>query len=342
MAKARAWTRMSSESCVSPQRAKTRVDLLVGLDVARLDEGRPDGLGQGPHALLDQALDRREADLGALGVERLGDPPGDRVVVGDAEDERRLALEQSHPVLRAVSSPGSLPSARWHRIDCATALRGVRGLVLDADGVIVLKGEPLPGSVDAIRSLQDRGIPFRVVTNFSQMHRETLARWMGKSGLAIDPARIITADLGHRRPHRGGPSRPAVAACSPPRTRAASSTASGSSPRTRPMPLPAGEVAAVVHRRCRRRPVVPEHGRRLPAGPGRSGPPGDAPQPVVAHPGRDDPRRGGVRGRRSSSRPASGRRSSASRRPPSSGKPSPGCSADLGERRAAIGVRDGR
>ena len=72
------------------------------------------------------------------------------------------------------------------------ALRGVRGLVLDADGVIVLKGEPLPGSVDAIRSLQDRGIPFRVVTNFSQMHRETLARWMGKSGLAIDPGRIIT------------------------------------------------------------------------------------------------------------------------------------------------------
>ena len=72
------------------------------------------------------------------------------------------------------------------------ALRGVRGLVLDADGVIVLKGEPLPGSVEAIQRLQERGIPFRVVTNFSQLHRETLAGWFAKGGLAIDPERIIT------------------------------------------------------------------------------------------------------------------------------------------------------
>lgn len=72
------------------------------------------------------------------------------------------------------------------------ALRGVRGLVLDADGVLVLRGEPLPGSVDALRTLQGKGIPFRVVTNFSQLHRATLAGWFGKSGLTIDPKRIIT------------------------------------------------------------------------------------------------------------------------------------------------------
>jgi HAD superfamily hydrolase (TIGR01450 family) len=72
------------------------------------------------------------------------------------------------------------------------ALRGVRGFVLDADGVIVLKAAPLPGSVEALRVLGDRGTPFRVVTNFSQLHRETLAGWFGKGGLLIDPARIIT------------------------------------------------------------------------------------------------------------------------------------------------------
>ena len=55
------------------------------------------------------------------------------------------------------------------------ALRGVRGLVLDADGVLVLQAKALPGSVEAVRSLDERGIPFRVVTNFSQLHRETLA-----------------------------------------------------------------------------------------------------------------------------------------------------------------------
>ncbi len=72
-------------------------------------------------------------------------------------------------------------------------LAGVRGLILDADGVLVLKGAALPGSVDAVRSLGDRGIPFRVVTNFSQLHRETLGARFAEGGLSIDPARIITA-----------------------------------------------------------------------------------------------------------------------------------------------------
>jgi HAD superfamily hydrolase (TIGR01458 family) len=46
--------------------------------------------------------------------------------------------------------------------------------------------------MEAVRSLTARGIPFRVVTNFSQLHRETLADWFGRGGLAIDPGRIIT------------------------------------------------------------------------------------------------------------------------------------------------------
>jgi HAD superfamily hydrolase (TIGR01458 family) len=73
------------------------------------------------------------------------------------------------------------------------ALDGVRGLVLDADGVMVLKGAPLPGAVGAVRTLQDRRIPFRVVTNFSQLHRETLAGWFAQAGFAIEPGSIITA-----------------------------------------------------------------------------------------------------------------------------------------------------
>src|SRR4051794_27696725 len=73
------------------------------------------------------------------------------------------------------------------------ALRGVRGLVLDADGVLVLQAKALPGSVDAVRSLDERRIPFRVVTNFSQLHRDTLAGWFEKGGMPLAPDRIITA-----------------------------------------------------------------------------------------------------------------------------------------------------
>jgi HAD superfamily hydrolase (TIGR01450 family) len=72
------------------------------------------------------------------------------------------------------------------------AVQGVRGFVLDADGVLVLRGEPLPGAVDALRGLEARGIPFRVVTNFSQVHRSSLAGWFSKHGLTVDPDRIIT------------------------------------------------------------------------------------------------------------------------------------------------------
>ena len=146
---------MSSESCCSRHSVEHVPDLLVGPDVAGDDEGRADRCGERSDALLDQAFDRGEPDLGALIVEGAGDPPGDRVVVGDAEDERRLAIEQSHLVLRATRR-----RAAYHRPmtrdGLRQALRGVRGLVLDADGVIVLQGQPLPGSIDAVRRLEDR------------------------------------------------------------------------------------------------------------------------------------------------------------------------------------------
>ena len=72
------------------------------------------------------------------------------------------------------------------------ALQGVRGFVLDADGVLVLRGEPLPGAVESLHRLEALGVPFRVVTNFSQLHRSTLAGWFSKGGLTVDHDRIIT------------------------------------------------------------------------------------------------------------------------------------------------------
>jgi HAD superfamily hydrolase (TIGR01450 family) len=75
--------------------------------------------------------------------------------------------------------------------DLSEALAGVRGLVLDADGVIVFKGELLPGAADALARLTRIEIPFRIVTNFSAAHRATLSARFGDG--AVPGNRFITA-----------------------------------------------------------------------------------------------------------------------------------------------------
>ena len=78
--------------------------------------------------------------------------------------------------------------------DLRTALDGVRAFVLDADGVLMYRGAPIPGSPEALLELRRRKIPHRVVTNFSSAHRSTLAAAFGKAtGLPVDGAEIITA-----------------------------------------------------------------------------------------------------------------------------------------------------
>ena len=84
-----------------------------------------------------------------------------------------------------------LPAARR---DLRAALDGVRAFVLDADGVLLYRGEPIPGSPEALVELRRRAIPYRVVTNFSSAHRSTLAAAFGKAtGLSVDGTEIITA-----------------------------------------------------------------------------------------------------------------------------------------------------
>ena len=72
-------------------------------------------------------------------------------------------------------------------------MTGVLALLLDLDGVIILKGEPVPGSVDAIRRLEERRIPYRIVTNTSLVSRASLSRWAAKLGNEIPPERFQSA-----------------------------------------------------------------------------------------------------------------------------------------------------
>ena len=94
--------------------------------------------------------------------------------------------------------------------DLRAVLAGVRALILDADGVLMYAGRPLPGAVDALRQLERASFPYRVVTNYSSAHRRTLAAGVSRSfGIPVDPRRLITAAstaAAHTaRHHRGEP-----------------------------------------------------------------------------------------------------------------------------------------
>jgi HAD superfamily hydrolase (TIGR01458 family) len=72
-------------------------------------------------------------------------------------------------------------------------LAGVRGLLLDLDGVILLRGEAVPGAVDAMARLTAQGIPYRILTNTSLVSRATLAGRLARTGIEVPPAWIVSA-----------------------------------------------------------------------------------------------------------------------------------------------------
>jgi len=75
----------------------------------------------------------------------------------------------------------------------AAALAGVRGFLLDLDGVVILAGRPIEGAAEAIDALDQRGIPFRIVTNTSLMSRRMLSDWGTRIGLSLAPEQILSA-----------------------------------------------------------------------------------------------------------------------------------------------------
>ncbi len=106
------------------------------------------------------------------------------------------------------AAPGAGPAA-----DPGAALRaalsGIRGFLLDLDGVVILAGRPIDGAVEAIATLDRRGVPYRIVTNTSLLSRQELARWGRRVGLDLPPERILSAlSLSAAYTRRRHPGRP--------------------------------------------------------------------------------------------------------------------------------------
>lgn len=73
------------------------------------------------------------------------------------------------------------------------ALDGVRALLLDLDGVIVVAGRLVPGAAAAIAALAPRRVPYQIVTNTSAVSRQTLSHYAHQLGAPIPAERFESA-----------------------------------------------------------------------------------------------------------------------------------------------------
>lgn len=69
----------------------------------------------------------------------------------------------------------------------------VDGLLLDIDGVLAVSWQPIAGSVEAMRWIRERGLPFRLITNTTTHTRSDLASTLGSAGFDVAPEEIVTA-----------------------------------------------------------------------------------------------------------------------------------------------------
>ncbi|MGV9826932.1 MULTISPECIES: HAD-IIA family hydrolase [unclassified Gordonia (in: high G+C Gram-positive bacteria)] len=82
------------------------------------------------------------------------------------------------------------------------------GVLLDIDGVMVTSWQALPGAVDAIKTLADRGYPRMFLTNTTSRSRAQIAEALGNCGFDVGADEILTAAkltaefLSRNYPHR--------------------------------------------------------------------------------------------------------------------------------------------
>ncbi len=69
---------------------------------------------------------------------------------------------------------------------------GIRGLLVDLDGVVYIGDDPVPGAAGVISWLQEEGCPFRFVSNSTRKSVRGIARRLSEMGIQAGPDRIVT------------------------------------------------------------------------------------------------------------------------------------------------------
>jgi HAD superfamily hydrolase (TIGR01458 family) len=86
-------------------------------------------------------------------------------------------------------------------------LAGVKGVLLDLDGVLTTSGRSLEGAHDAIAALRRAGMPFKILTNTTSMTRRDLLSRVKDAGFDLRADELLTAATASadymRKHHRG-------------------------------------------------------------------------------------------------------------------------------------------
>ena len=156
---------------------------------------------------------RRDQQLAVDGLERGRELPGpdqgDGAVHREAVYGRDLIpaarARRSDPT-RGPAAASRLPAA-YHRRTMSDSQRphattGLRALLIDIDGVLVLRGAPIPGARDALTDLTAMGLPFRLATNTSAMSRRSIADHLTSVGLPVERGSDHQRRIGRGRPRR--------------------------------------------------------------------------------------------------------------------------------------------
>jgi HAD superfamily hydrolase (TIGR01458 family) len=72
-------------------------------------------------------------------------------------------------------------------------LRDVQGLLLDIDGVLTVSWQPLPGAALALARIRQAQMPFRLLTNTTELTRRELASRLSGAGFEVELEEIVTA-----------------------------------------------------------------------------------------------------------------------------------------------------
>lgn len=72
----------------------------------------------------------------------------------------------------------------------ALDLSNIKGYLFDLDGTVYIEKDPIPGAIDALNRLRERGLPLRMTTNTTTKSRATLYKKMVELGLPLHEEEI--------------------------------------------------------------------------------------------------------------------------------------------------------